>query len=267
MLKNLVSKAVIKVGFKRAVKAISRRSPMILAGVGVAGFIGATITAVKLSPKVNLVIQEKEEDKGSSLTKKEEILTKAKVYLPTILLIVASTLCIGGSTFISHKRNLALSAALLSSQEAFKEYKESVIETVGNEVANDIDNKTVKKKMEKSYDPLTIHSNQDYIIDTGMGSEVIYDPLSNIYFTGCRNAIDNAINHMNADLMDSDWVGLNDFYDAIGLKDLGLGDRYGWLYEYSGIIEAKLDTMEAPWGEPIFVLKFSDEPIYDNRWS
>lgn len=266
MFKNLISKAVIKIGFKKAVRGISRRSPMILAGVGVVGFIGATVTAAKLTPKVNLVIQEKEEDKGSSLTKKEEILTKAKVYLPTILLIVASTLCIGGSTFISHKRNLALSAALLSSQEALKEYKESVVETVGDEVAEEIDTKTVKKKMERSYGPLTIHSKQDFVIDTGLGSDIIYDPLSSTYFTGCRNVIDNAVNHINADLMDSNWIGLNEFYDQIGLKDLGLGDNFGWLYEYCGILKVTLDTTEASWGEPIFVLKYSDDPIYDTRY-
>lgn len=257
---------VIKIGMKKAIKAISRRSPMILAGVGVVGFIASTVVACKLTRKVDQVIQEKEEVKGESLTKKEKILAKAKVYLPTILLIIASTLCIGGSTFISHKRNLALSAALISSQEALKEYKEATIETVGEEVANDINKKTVEKKMEKSYEPQKSYNIEPAIIETGKGSDVIYDPLSDRYFTGSHISVDQAVNQLNSDLLDGEWAYVNDFYNYLGLNNVGLGDSHGWNYEFRGLITIHLEPVEAPWGQPIFTLKYGAEPIYDARW-
>jgi hypothetical protein len=62
--------------FAKVATAISKRSVGILAGIGIAGFVGAMVMVAKETPKANLAIDNATADKGEDLTIKE----KAKVY-------------------------------------------------------------------------------------------------------------------------------------------------------------------------------------------
>lgn len=255
MLKQVLIKSLTT-----GLKVVQKHSPVILAAVGVVGFIGATVAAVKTTPKVNLVLQEKEEDKGERLTKKEEIFTKAKIYLPSILLIVASTMCIGGSTYISHRRNLAVGAALVATEQAYKEYKSAVLSEVGEEKAKDISTKVAENKIEK-------HDIGNYhVIETGEGDTIFYDSYADRYFKSRRGLIETAENVINAQLVDSEWVYLDDVYDILKLRHTRAGGRLGWAYEFSGLVHISIIPVSSPWGEPIYSLEFNEEPFYDNRW-
>lgn len=255
MLKQFIIKSLTT-----GLKVIQKHSPVILAAVGVAGFIGATVVAVKNTPKVNLVLQEKEEEKGEKLTKKEEVLTKAKVYLPTILLIVASTMCVGGSTFISHKRLMTTTALLVSGEKVYNEYKEAVKSEIGEEKAKEIDKKIVENKIEKE------DYGNEHMIETGNGSTIFYDPLSNRYFKTRKTCIEEAVNKLNKDLLDSDWVYLNDLYEELNIPNIGLGSNIGWAYEFCGLLNISIFAIDSPWGEPIYTLDYNNEPLFDNRW-
>lgn len=255
MLKEMLLRS-FKIGFK----LLRKHSPVLLATTGVVGFISATVVACKSTPKVNLVIQEKEEEKRERLTKKEEFLTKAKVYLPSILLIVASTLCVGGSTYISYKRNVALGAALIASEHAIREYKTTVLEEVGTEKVKDIEKIIVEKKVKEDDSLGNIK-----IIETGDGDTVFYEPLSGRYFKSRKTQIERVVNCVNSQLNDSEFVLLNEVYHELNLPDIGLGETLGWMYEFTGLIDISFTPIESPWGEPIYSLKYSDEPYYDGR--
>ena len=247
-------------GLKRGISIVSKNSPIVLAAVGVAGFVGATVVACKSTPKVNLVLQEEEEEKGKRLTKKEEFKVRAKVYLPTILLILASAMCIGASTYISTKRNIALGTALIAGEKALKEYKQTVEEEFGKDKAEQIEDKIIEKRMTEN--PPTIAK----IVETGEGNILFYEPLSNQYFHSRKEAIEKAVNTVNAQLIDSEWVYANEFYDYLKIENIGFGEDQGWVYDFSGVLSVSFVPSESPWGEPMFAVKLNEKPIYDNRW-
>lgn len=247
-------------GLTKMSSLLKKHSPIILTAIGVVGFIGSTVTAVKSVPKVNLVIQEKEEEKGESLTKKEEIFTKAKIYLPTIILIITSTMCVVGSVYIGYKRSIALGTALMASREAMKEYKSSVISEIGEKKAKEIDKKVIENRIQKS------EFGNINIIETGDGDIIFYEPLSDRYFKSRKTAIEAVENAINSELLDSNWVYLNDMYESLNLSHIGLGERIGWAYEFSGLLHITIEAIDSPWGEPIYALQYSEDPFYDNRW-
>lgn len=255
MFKQNLIRGLTKMGI-----LLQKHSPIIFTAIGIVGFVGATVTAVKTVPKVNLVLQEKKEEKEEPLTKKEEIFTKAKLYLPSIILIIASTMCVSSSVYIGYKRNIALSTALMASREAMKEYKSSVISELGEKKAKEIDKKVVEHRLQKS------ELGNINIIETGDGDVIFYDPLSDRYFKSRKTAIEAVENAINSELIDSNWVYLNDMYESLNLSHIGLGERIGWAYEFSGLLHITFEAIDSPWGEPIYALQYSEEPFYDNRW-
>ena len=58
---------------KDAKRVLSKHSPEILTGIGLAGMITSTVLAVKATPKALKRIEEAKEEKGEELTKVETV--------------------------------------------------------------------------------------------------------------------------------------------------------------------------------------------------
>ena len=105
-----------KVSAKDLVKGIkstlSKRSPEILTGIGIAGMITTTILAVKATPKAMRLIEEKYGDNnGHPIPKKEVVRTCWKCYIPSAVTGAASLSCLIGASTVNLKRNAALATA------------------------------------------------------------------------------------------------------------------------------------------------------------
>ena len=131
--------------------SISKHSPEILTGIGIAGMITTTFLAVRATPKALELIEEKKDelnnkqveerlDKNGDLRDYKEItklkfpdLFKAtwKCYIPAAVTSVVSIACLVGASSVHIKRNAVLATAYQLSETALTEYKEKVIETIG----------------------------------------------------------------------------------------------------------------------------------------
>ena len=80
MGKNNVTKLV-----KRVTTSISKRSPEILTGIGIAGMVTAGVLAVKATPKAMLLLEEAEKEKNEPLTKMEVVKTAWKPIFQLLL--------------------------------------------------------------------------------------------------------------------------------------------------------------------------------------
>ena len=63
-------------------KMLKKHSPELLTGIGIAGMIFTTITAVKATPKALRLVDEQEIKEGKRLTNSEIIKTTWKCYVP-----------------------------------------------------------------------------------------------------------------------------------------------------------------------------------------
>lgn len=204
-------------------KPIVKHSPEILTGLGITGFVSATIMAVKVTPKVLDVISE---TKSKNLDKKEEtkeiIIDAGKYYIPSILVTGLSMVCVIGASSINLKRNAALVTAYSISENALKEYQSKVLETVGPRKERQIEDSIVKDHMDKN--PVT--NTEVYI--SGNGDTLFYDDHSGRYFMQNLAKMEKIENMLNKRLWSEMWISLNELYYEIGLKPLKDGDDIGF---------------------------------------
>lgn len=245
--------------FKSIKTFMSKRSPEILTGIGIAGMITTTILAVRATPKaLKLIEEKKKQEQTEKLTPIETVKVAWKPYIPAVVTCISSVACLVGSSSVSARRNAALYSAYKLSETALMEYKDKVIETIGEKKEQVIKDKIIDEKLKNN--PV---SNSNVII-TNKGTSQCFDPLSGRYFESDIELIKKAINKLNEMLLHDmfGYVSLNDFYDELGLDHIDLGDDLGWNIQ-KGLIDIDLRAKIADNGKPCIVLDFSVAPRYD----
>lgn len=233
-----------------------RRSPEILTGIGISGLVTTTIFAVKATPKALDLIAKAEEEKQEKLTKLETVKVAWKPYIPAAISGATSIACLVGATSVNAKRNAALAAAYKLSETALVEYKDKVVETIGEKKEKVIREEISKDKIEK--DPVT----KNEIFVTEKGKTLCYESISGRYFESDMNSIKSAVNDMNSKLLLEDFVSLSQFFDALGLGATGISDDLGWCV-INGTIKIDFDAHIAADGRPCIVLDYDTPPRYN----
>lgn len=248
--------------FKSIQNGLKKHSPEILTGIGIFGMMTATVTAVKATPKAMELLEEKREELGlkpdESLTTLEIIQTAWKPYVGTAITSAASIACIVGGSKISASRNAALVTAYQVTTTALNRYKDSVVETVGENTAKEIREKITEKRKEEFEDNNSDNHNRVYIPD---GSDVLFhEPISNIYFKSSKNKIGEAVNYLNGRMIDGQemYMSLNEFLDEFDLKHSPIGDDIGWTVDRR--IDLTFDLGVSDRGEPCYEIEYIQPP-------
>lgn len=251
-----------KEGLKRTIKSaervLTKYSPGILTGIGIAGMIGATFMAVKATPKALYLIEtKKEEAEVEELTPVETIKTCWKCYIPATLTTVLSAACLIGASTVSAKRNAALATAYSISEAALREYQEKVIEVVGEKKEKAVRDAVAKDQIDR--DPVT--KSEVVIIDSNSNT-LCYEPLSGRYFKSTIDKIKKAEIKLDRQMIQEMYVSLNDFYWEIGLDGTDLGDKMGWNLS-KGYMDLSFSSQLADDGTPCAVIVYGIPPVYD----
>ena len=238
---------------------ISKHSPEILTGVGIAGMIGTTIMAVRATPKASKLIEEKKQElQEEKLHPVEVVKATWKCYIPAAVTGVASVACLIGACSINARRNAAIITAYNLSKTALEEYKEKVVETLGEEKEKTIQEKIAKDKVDNN--PAKSHE----IIPTENGEELCYDGVFGRWFKSDRNSIERAINEINRKIATSVgmYASLNEFYEELGLPPTDIGDKLGWKLD-DGKLSIDYDAVLNDEGKPCIVIRYNVVPKYD----
>lgn len=253
-----MSKEGLKRTIKSAERVLTKYSPGILTGIGIAGMIGATFMAVKATPKALYLIEtKKEEDEVEELTPVETIKTCWKCYIPATLTTVLSAACLIGASTVSAKRNAALATAYSISEAALREYQEKVVEVIGEKKEKAVRDAVAKDQIER--DPVT--KSEVVIIDSNSNT-LCYEPLSGRYFKSTIDKIKKAEIKLDRQMIQEMYVSLNDFYWEIGLDGTDLGDQMGWNLS-KGYMDLSFSSQLADDGTPCAVIVYGIPPVYD----
>lgn len=248
--------------FKGMRTSVVKHSPEILTGLGIAGFVASTVLAVRATPKALKRIEaKKEEENKDSLTPLETVKATWTCYIPTVLTATTSAACLIGAHSIHVRRHAALAAAYKISETALTEYREKVIETIGEKKDQYIQEQIDKDRIEKN----PVSSSE--VIVTGKGKTLCYDYFSGRYFDGDIEQIKKSVNVINGMLLRDDYVSLNDLYDEIDLPHTGTGDILGWSVTRVGrdLIQPRISSQIADDGRPAIVMSF--DPAPDHNYS
>lgn len=241
---------------KSAQAVVTKHSPEILTGLGVAGMITTTILAVKATPKALKLIEDAQYKKGDNLTAVEKVKAAWKPYIPAAVTCIASAGCIIGANSVHLKRNAALATAYQLSSTALSEYKEKVVETIGEKKEQAIREKVAAEKVEKN--PV---ESKDIII-TGKGLTLFYDATFGKYFESDLESVKKSINNLNYRLLSEEYVSLNDFYDEIGVDRVEIGEEVGWNVGRDGMVDIAFGTAMSTDNRPCITLQYHVAPRY-----
>ena len=238
---------------------LTKHSPEILIGLGVAGLLGTTVLAVRETPKVLKLLENKKNELDvEKLSIKDTVKTVWKNYIPCAVLAVTSVACIVGASNISARRNAALAAAYAIGNKAFSDYKEEVINLLGEEKEKEIKERVADKLLKEN--PVTSKE----VIITDNNEHLCYDEITGRYFKSSQNKIKEAQNVINDRLRDELWVSLNDLYYELCLPNVRVGDDLGWNVD-DGYLDIILSSRIAEDGTPCLTLDYSIGPRYDYR--
>lgn len=260
--------------FKTVQLSLSKHGPEILTGFGIAGMITTTILAVKATPKALSLIEGEKKRQNQEIQKEaykngnescEEITrlkpvdvvkTTWKCYIPAAITCAVSTACLIGASSVNARRNAVLATAYKLSESALAEYKDKVVETIGEKKEEAIRNKVHKEQIEKN--PVV----KNEVIITEKGKTRCYDHLSGRYFNSDIDAIKKAVNILNERMLRENYVSLNEFYDCLDLDPTGLGDILGWNLDMK-LIELDFSSQICKDGTPCIVIDFKIPPKYE----
>ena len=242
---------------------VGKHSPELLIGLGVSGSAASIGLAIKGTKNALKAIEAKKEELGADqLTRKETFKVSWKYYVSTVIMFTTSAACIFGANSTHVRRNAALATAYKVSETAFAEYREKVIESMGERKDSTIRDLVSKKHIEEN--PV---KNSEVII-TEKGGTLCYDHLSGRYFKSDIEQIKRAVNELNRAMMFDmgGYVSVNDFYDELGLSHTKIGDDLGWNLDH-GLIDIHFGAQIADDGNPCIVLDYVIAPIrdYDRR--
>lgn len=236
---------------------VRKHSPEILTGLGITGMLSSMVLAVKATPKaLTLINEQKKNLNKEDLSSIEVIKTVWKTYLPSGILSVLSISCILGATSINLRRNAAIATAYTLSERTLINYRNKVIDAIGEKKEKKIQEELAQDKVNKN----KIDDKQ--VIITSNGETLCMDSLSGRYFKSDIETIRKAVNDLNRQLTFQQYISLNDFYDELGLKHIKNGSYMGWNLD-DGLIEVYFNTALADNGQPCIVVEYDISPRYD----
>ena len=299
--------------YKKVELKTIKHSPEILAGVGVVGVIASTVMACKATTKLSDILEESKDQldqiktvavdpayadkyseddakKDTTITYVQTGVKVAKLYAPSVILCAGSLGCLLASNNILKKRNAALSAAYMTVDKSFKEYRRRVAERFGDEVEKEIrynikakeittvdeegNEVTETVKTIEGIDPNSPESYSDYarFFDESCPAWQ-NDPEYNLTFLKAQQQYANDLLRAQGRLF------LNDVYKMLGIDITKAGQVVGWVYDPDhpvgdnfvdfGIYDMRRDRVRAFVNgyEPNILLDFNvDGVIWDLAW-
>lgn len=193
-----------------------RNGSTILTCIGAAGVVLTTVLAIKATPKATQLLEEARDEKGEELTNTEVLLTVGPAYIPTVVAGASTITCIFGANILNKRQQAALTSAYALLNSSYTEYKNKVVEMLGEEANEEIEAEIAKDAYAKS----------DIVVDEG--KELFYDSFSGRYFESTKIRVKEAEYFLNRDLIMRDYVYLNEWYDYLDLELVDGGWELGW---------------------------------------
>lgn len=237
-------------------KSVTRHSPEILMGIGIAGMVTTTVLAVKATPKALRLLEEAQQESENGLTGTDKVKVCWKCYIPAAVTGVVSVSCLIGASSVNNRRNAALATAYKLSETALTEYRDKVVETIGEKKEQLVREKVAEEHIKKN--PVS----KNEVLITQKGETLCYDSISGRYFKSDIDKIKKTVNDLNRRMLNDMYISLNEFYYELDLDGIGVGDDLGWNID-NGFIDIDFGSQLADDGTPCVVINYSLAPRYD----
>ena len=257
----------MKINFKEILGTVTKFSdehkPEIATGAGIvlmiAGAVGCAVAAVKTMQAVADAKEDKllaiaadaeeyeqlsEEDQAvydyicdNPLPRKEVFTICYRYWIAPLVAEVVGIYCLIFSNRESARRIGLLTSTLTYQIAEAKDYKEAVKEIVGDEKEEEIEEKHVKKSVERRYKE---GFDESAVIDTGTGDQYYEEYYTGTPIKASKEYIDACLNELNALINEKRAYLPNDDYDLFLKNDVSA--CYVTLSEWCNILSVNIKT-------------------------
>lgn len=232
---------------------VTRNSPTILTGIGVAGTITTAYLASKASIKASRIIENHSWVTEPTNRERWEWNLKYtwQLYIPAVTTGILTCTAIIGANRIGTRRAAAVAAAYQISERAFDEYKEKIVEKFG-------ENKEREARDEIAQERVTKNVSNTEVIVTGTGDVLCYDSITGRTFKSDMERLRKAQNDLNALLLNNVYASLTEFYELIGLAGTPFSNEVGW--NTDKLLELSFSSTLTPENVPCISVDYSPMP-------
>lgn len=261
---------------RNGTRFIRHNSPAILTGLGVAGLFSTAVLAVRGTiPAIRAideasrraVFNESEPDENGNVSAgveyedvhlelKDYVQLTWKHYIPAVSVAVLTAGCIISANTLNSRRNAALISAYALAETGFREYREKVVEEIGEKKEEVIREKVIQDRMKENPPPPAEHM----LVVAGQ-SQLCLDKLSGRYFMSDVETIRKAQNDINQKCINEMYASMNDFYALLGLSPIEIGEVVGW--NTDNMLEIMFTTTLSEDSRPCLAIDYRRQPEMD----
>jgi hypothetical protein len=244
---------------------LTENAPTLLTGVGVVGTVSTAVltgrSTVKAVRKIDAerVIVNTGVDPDHvlmdpvTLTKFQQLKLVWPFYIPPTICGITTITAIVTANRIDARKIAALTAAAGISERAFQEYKDKVVEKLGERQDQKIRDEIAQERI--SNDP----NGPRELVIVGEGKVLCRDMMTGRYFECTNEDLKRAENWVNHELVHHMDCSLSEFYAQIGLDPTSYSDSVGW--NSASILELQITTAMTPDGRPCLAVDFHPHPF------
>ncbi len=249
---------------KRAEKLIVDNSPAILTAIGVTGAITTAYLAGKASFKAAEILRNesyRREDRHlEDPDTKEKFKLIWKLYIPAAgvgVLTITAVIC---ANRVGMRRAAAMAAAYSVSERAFSEYKEKVIQKIGENKERAVRDEVAQDQVNRSPDIANA------VLLIGDVEALFLDSLTGRPFKSTIETIRRIENDANHEILNSfgGCYTLSELYTELGIPTTDYSSEVGWNLDNMLDLSITATIFE---GKPVGVMSYGTWPIreYSNR--
>lgn len=235
-------------------------SPTILTTIGVLGVVGTAVLTHKAATKAALIVREEEDKLWSThplphteVEGKERVKLTWKLYISPVAAGGVTVGCIIMANRIGSKRAAAVAAAYAISEKAYSEYREKVVEKIGEAKERNIRDEVAHDQIARN------PQSESNVVIVGNGNVLCCDLFSMRYFDSSVEDLKKAQNDTNYQVLNDSYASLSDFYDRVGLPRTDVSDEIGW--NCDKLMELEFTTVLSEDGRPCVAFRFQAHPI------
>lgn len=243
-----------------ALRSAKKKEPEICIGAGIGCSVAALIMGVAATPKAMRRLEKKKEEKeGRPLTTTDKIRTAGPCYIPAIATEALGIGMILQGNRLHEKNTAALATLYAVTDGAFRDFKESVKEAVGERKAEQMEGRAAERRINREPMPEEYMENPE-TNHPGHGDVRCFEPFCGRYFWSDRESIERAVNKLNHQMITNfvPYISLNEFYMEINLPTTEAGDKLGWNAD-KGLIEVSFRPKLKDGRYPCMVVTFTDD--------
>lgn len=201
----------------KATKGFRRGAPTILTCLGALGVIGTAVKVAMDTPKALKLLEEAQNESSDELSVVEKVAVVVPVYVPSILLGVATIGCIFAANVLNKRKQASLASAYMILESSYRDYRRKVVEFYGNNADETVEQAVIEDRISKK--EISAVSN---------GKILFYEPISDRFFESVIEDVQAAEYHLNRNFILRGEAYLNEFYDFLGLTPTDYGREIGW---------------------------------------